>query len=258
MGQTPSGPIPLPALQGERLTLSVNKEKTHVTKELEELFKKQAIQRKKIIAEFIQTERTYITNLMILQERFIKPLKKVLPKSDIKLMFGQIETVIGVNLSLVRQLEHVNQMDEPIREPKLADLLITYAHSFKLYTGYIMNYYKSRDAIQKTCEKNPKVAKLLSEITQSLKAEKFSTHDLGSYLILPVQRVPRYRLMLEELLKNTHTELTTLYEKTKRARDSICSVAEYCNEKQREIENLEKLTQIQTKLGLKVFSCRLY
>eukprot|EP00002_Diphylleia_rotans_P025343 TRINITY_DN5004_c0_g1_i7.p1 TRINITY_DN5004_c0_g1~~TRINITY_DN5004_c0_g1_i7.p1 ORF type:complete len:485 (-),score=68.95 TRINITY_DN5004_c0_g1_i7:345-1799(-) len=68
--------------------------------------------------------------------------------------------------------------------------------------------------------------------------------DLPSYLIMPVQRVPRYELLLREMLKftpKTHPD-HALVEK---ALEQVKKVASAINEKNREAESLNKMLDIQ-------------
>jgi hypothetical protein len=61
--------------------------------------------------------------------------------------------------------------------------------------------------------------------------------ELTSYLIMPIQRIPRYVLLLTDLFKNT-PEGHKDFEDLKKALAKMESVAEYVNTKKREAENL--------------------
>ena len=83
----------------------------------------------------------------------------------------------------------------------------------KLYAGYVSNYHRSLATIDK-CLRNRDfehwlhVCHFLCFFPIVLK-ERESTHrnhTLDSVLILPVQRIPRYCLLLEQLLKYTWEE----------------------------------------------------
>ena len=78
--------------------------------------------------------------------------------------------------------------------------------------------------------------------------------DLTDYLIMPVQRIPRYNLLLQDLVKNTpaeHCDYTDLC----KARDRIQEIALFVNEQKRVVENLAQVSEIIasiTGLGVKV------
>jgi len=71
--------------------------------------------------------------------------------------------------------------------------------------------------------------------------------DLLSFLIMPVQRIPRYILLLGDLLKNTPKEHSD-YKETETALQKTKEIAEYLNEGKRRAENASKVVAIQDSL----------
>lgn len=67
---------------------------------------------------------------------------------------------------------------------------------------------------------------------------------LPSYLILPVQRIPRYKLLLEELVGHT-TPLHQDWKELKRALELVKDVALAINEALRAQHNTETIVAIQ-------------
>ena len=63
--------------------------------------------------------------------------------------------------------------------------------------------------------------------------------------------INRYRLLCEDLLKHFPKEEEEIYKKLEDATKSIKEVTMYCNSKQKEIENLQKMNEISIKLGIK-------
>jgi hypothetical protein len=71
--------------------------------------------------------------------------------------------------------------------------------------------------------------------------------DLMSYLIMPVQRVPRYQLLLKEIKRCTpqdHEE----YAKLEEAYLKIQAIATHINESKRTVEGMSKLLEIQNRI----------
>lgn len=74
---------------------------------------------------------------------------------------------------------------------------------------------------------------------------------LQSLLILPIQRVPRYQLLLKELIKRTeiydnlHPDLYNL----KNAYEQICEVNERMNERMKEFERHQRVAEIENRFG---------
>ena len=71
---------------------------------------------------------------------------------------------------------------------------------------------------------------------------------MDSYLILPVQRVPRYKLLLKELHKYTpegHSDRLTLVQ----ALGAIDSTAHLINETIRQREDFDKLVRLESRFS---------
>ncbi|GAB1601612.1 rho guanine nucleotide exchange factor 39-like [Argonauta hians] len=70
----------------------------------------------------------------------------------------------------------------------------------------------------------------------------------NALLITPVQRVPRYKLLLEDLLEHTPTSHYDYYD-LQEATKQICNIAIHINEHIRQHENFQKMLTIQRSLG---------
>jgi hypothetical protein len=69
-----------------------------------------------------------------------------------------------------------------------------------IFFEYIQAYHVTSPLLRSAQEKNPAIAHFFDSKTEKLGAR------LDSFLITPVQRPPRYRLLFQELLKNTAPE----------------------------------------------------
>eukprot|EP00012_Vannella_robusta_P005789 CAMPEP_0206209004 /NCGR_PEP_ID=MMETSP0166-20121206/16632_1 /ASSEMBLY_ACC=CAM_ASM_000260 /TAXON_ID=95228 /ORGANISM="Vannella robusta, Strain DIVA3 518/3/11/1/6" /LENGTH=95 /DNA_ID=CAMNT_0053630281 /DNA_START=442 /DNA_END=726 /DNA_ORIENTATION=+ len=61
--------------------------------------------------------------------------------------------------------------------------------------------------------------------------------SIGSFLIMPVQRIPRYYLLLKDLFKHTWEDHPD-YANLKQAAEKMGEVIEFLDQKKRESENL--------------------
>ncbi|KAG6850811.1 hypothetical protein H0H93_008114 [Arthromyces matolae] len=77
---------------------------------------------------------------------------------------------------------------------------------------------------------------------------RHSQLNLEGYLLLPVQRIPRYRLLLEELLRSTPPTYEYEDDPLERALVEISSLANNMNEGKRESESRRKLVQWQSRI----------
>lgn len=139
-----------------------------------------------------------------------------------------------------------------IQEVDIGPLFSLRAHTFKLYTTYINNYPVAAQLLSSQKKVNKNLQLFLTHCKEKLVQEKCRTADLDGFLIMPVQRLPRYVLLLQELLKTTdkeanHTEFEALYS----ALEFVKNITEYCNEKRRDFERRKKVKLIQESWGLK-------
>ncbi|KNZ73490.1 Rac guanine nucleotide exchange factor B [Termitomyces sp. J132] len=77
---------------------------------------------------------------------------------------------------------------------------------------------------------------------------RHSQLNLEGYLLLPVQRIPRYRLLLEELVRSTPPNYEYEDDPLERALAEISSLANNMNEGKRESESRRKLVQWQSRI----------
>ncbi len=77
--------------------------------------------------------------------------------------------------------------------------------------------------------------------------------SLESYLIMPVQRVLRYKMLLEEIVKNTDAESED-YKDLNTALGMLSERAVQCNAAIKRRENTEALRRIQKSLGIEIVS----
>ncbi|KAG6381349.1 Dbl homology domain-containing protein [Boletus reticuloceps] len=77
---------------------------------------------------------------------------------------------------------------------------------------------------------------------------RHSQLNMEGYLLLPVQRVPRYRLLLEELIRSTPPTCSFMDDALDRALAEISLLANNMNEGKRESETRRKLVQWQSRI----------
>jgi len=106
----------------------------------------------------------------------------------------------------------------------IGDIFIKVAPQFQNYSTYILNY---KTAMQIVEDYNKKEA-----YSNFLKKHNFNKKTLESLLIQPVQRLPKYVLLLEELVKVTPVEHKD-YQMLIAAISSIRNMVDQINEKKK-------------------------
>ncbi|KAL9658303.1 hypothetical protein ABK040_015623 [Willaertia magna] len=142
-----------------------------------------------------------------------------------------------------------NIQNTEIKFTTLSEIFLHHAHSLKLYSTYIHGFKKQMQRIEEEKKKNKKFNNFLKETKNLLSEQKERIIDFESYLITPIQRIPRYRLLLEDYIKFTPREDRKLLE----ALDLIKNVANFINETECQMENIQILREVVHKLNLTKF-----
>jgi hypothetical protein len=183
--------------------------------------------RKHIVNEFITTERTYVKNLNHLNNYFVVPLSNtaIISEETHKSLFSSLKIVLGINVLFLNKLQQIAKKNYISQDFELSSLLLEFSQAFKLYTDFIVGFDLSNEILKKEKESNSKFEKFLKE-TQTELNEKGLLVDISSYLVLPVQRLPRYRLFLEDLLRVSEFYFSFSLEYSSRGKfDEIQSIA---------------------------------
>ncbi|KAL9657801.1 hypothetical protein ABK040_013139 [Willaertia magna] len=208
--------------------------------------------RTKILEEILSTEQEYVDNLETLYQVYEKPLLEKgeslgFEKSSHVKIFNDLGPIRHTNTFLLAELKkHVAEEKEFSKKPEktIGEIFVNCAPFLKCYTTYC-NQFNNNCTILRTIRKeHPELEKFL------LAQQKSGLHNvngrpINSFLILPVQRIPRYRLLLNELLEKT-PKLHRDYEGLQKALQTIASIADFVNEKIRDFESDEKLVQLMT------------
>ncbi|XP_033646095.1 rho guanine nucleotide exchange factor 39-like [Asterias rubens] len=197
---------------------------------------KMARKRERIICEIFTTERKYQNQLAIIVEHFLVPLGAhgLIPSEDHRTIFENVTAVQAVNRELLCHME----------EKGIPEAFIQLAPFMKVYCTYANNFEKASQKLQEWERKRASFVQFLREQESKPECTSLSLHAL---LITPIQRIPRYKLLLEELLNNTpenHEEYNKLKEATARMTKVTYGINEYI----REHENFQKMLLIQNSL----------
>lgn len=209
---------------------------------------KMHFRRTRVAQELLDTEGTYVRNLAIVIKKFQNPLfqiartkKPLLPTDKIRLIFSSIEIIFGCNTML---LEGLNQrMARWSSKQYLGDVFLYMADFFRVYTEYINNFDKAQKELIRSCS-DSKLSKWLENVRVS---DVCAGQSLMSFLIMPVQRMPRYELLLKELQKATPNDHPDA-EHLKNAIQRITDVNTYLNSKKKEADDHFKMIELAEKL----------
>lgn len=202
-----------------------------------EMKDKQARLRSKTIEELITTEKSFLHQLQLVEKFFMQPLeeRRLLSAKQFNIIFGKLEGIRVVNEELLSQLE--------TNSKSVGKAFLELAPYLKMYYSYASSFEEANALIQKLVKDNREFASFLHN--QETRPE--TATKLVSLLIAPIQRVPRYKLLLDELMQHTNSE-TEEFQHLKKAILEIAYVTHHINERIREHDNMQKMLTIQGSL----------
>eukprot|EP01132_Coremiostelium_polycephalum_P006205 gene6205-7727_t len=205
--------------------------------------------RERIVQEIIKTEIEYLNRLAFLKDNVLKELREAIEKGqpiisndEIRIIFSEIEIIWAYNCRLLADFQQ--RTKEWNQNTMISDIFLKFIGFLKVYSQYCRNYGEALNLLNE-CKKQPKFKAFLTKIKDL--NEEIKLRGLEDYLIRPVQRIPRYSLLLRDLISHTWKSHPD-YLKLEEAFKSVNEVADYMNEKKREAENMMKLAEIQEKL----------
>ncbi|KRY81388.1 putative protein tag-52 [Trichinella pseudospiralis] len=191
----------------------------------------------KIYDEFVTSERHYLEHLDLVIRYFADPLlcSKILTQREVVNIFGDLRSIRLVNQVLYDRLMAGLEIAEAF-----GDLI----HFMKLYSAYGRNYSASQQLLLQLLEKNKQFRQFceMQECLPVLKGLK-----LAALLITPIQRIPRYKLLLEQILKLLDNS-SRQYLQISKLVQQIGALAETVDSCIEEFENSAKIIAVQNML----------
>lgn len=197
--------------------------------------------------EIIDTEKTYYNRLQCVSDVFILGIKEqnILDVSDIDLQFGCWNTLLQLSKGFCDKLQTMRN----VNEPKLGQIIKDFIEdpTFAVYKDYLLKFEPAlnRRAILSTT--NKRYASFVANGRTDPRCKGFGLEPL---LTEPVARVPRYKLLLEQLIKYTEKG-SSEYELLNLNLKRISEIASANNEAIRMYKNQLKLMEVMMSIDIK-------
>ncbi|KRT81206.1 hypothetical protein AMK59_5180, partial [Oryctes borbonicus] len=149
-------------------------------------------------------------------------------------LFNNLEEIYEFNKSFLQQLRDANL------DPSATAKVFINNTGFSIYTDYCTNYPKTISVLTELM-RNEDTAKYFKQVQM----EKNHDLPLGSYLLKPVQRILRYRMLLQRLSERSKLEHKYI---VNLALTTMTSVADHINSMKRKHEIAVRIQEIQSQL----------
>ncbi|XP_076839590.1 proto-oncogene vav isoform X2 [Brachyhypopomus gauderio] len=189
------------------------------------------------LQEIKQTEEKYTQTLESILQHFMRPLQAFLHPPDIENIFINIEALANTHRSLLKEVQTsiLNYGAE-----NLYQIFIDYKERLLPYGRYCSQVESATKHLDKIASMREDVKMKLEECSMRANSGRFSLRDL---LMVPMQRVLKYHLLLQELVK--HTVSPTDKENLRTALDAMRDLAQCVNEVKRDNEIIRQITAFQ-------------
>ncbi|EKE37049.1 hypothetical protein ENUP19_0055G0108 [Entamoeba nuttalli] len=204
-------------------------------------------ERKNLVKELIESEHKYVDNLKILKEYYLEKILEEREDKTIRNCFKNLEMIVKYNIILLKDLDDMSK--KCVYGEGVSTVFKKFTGFLKCYTVYVNSYDTTNDYFVTLNSKNKRFMDLLKKLSLQKEVKNL---NIFSYLILPIQRVPRYELFIRGVLKvlpRTHKEYKGLQD----LMNEIKKIGDYLNERRRESENKQLLMKFKHHLEIKKF-----
>lgn len=201
--------------------------------------------------EILTTEKSYLEQLRTIQKAFFHRLQTsivlcfeahrppIISEEDLYKVFINHNELLAISEALYADLAELHYHDRLVEF--VSTTLLHYIPRFTVYSEYLERFDESRKRLTRLKETNPDFAQFV-KVT-----EKIEGLSLESFLVTPVQRLPRYLLLLKELARRlTGDDPVTkqILADCNQAHDDLAKMTTSLNSSLNTAENLAQLKNL--------------
>uniref|UniRef100_A0A673T5E0 FYVE, RhoGEF and PH domain containing 2 n=1 Tax=Suricata suricatta TaxID=37032 RepID=A0A673T5E0_SURSU len=185
---------------------------------------------KRIVQELLETEKAYVARLHLLDQVFFQELlrearsSKAFPEDVVRLIFSNISSIYQFHAQFFLP-ELQRRLDDWTATPRIGDVIQKLAPFLKMYSEYVKNFERAAELLATWTDKSTLFQDVITRIQNS---EASGSLTLQHHMLEPVQRIPRYELLLKEYLQKLPAQAPDRADAQK-ALDMIFSAAQHSN-----------------------------
>ncbi|XP_005665983.2 FYVE, RhoGEF and PH domain-containing protein 2 isoform X2 [Sus scrofa] len=170
---------------------------------------------------------------------------KAFPEDVVRLIFSNISSIYQFHAQFFLP-ELQRRLDDWTTTPRIGDVIQKLAPFLKMYSEYVKNFERAIELLATWTDKSPPFQEVITRIQSS---EASGSLTLQHHMLEPVQRIPRYELLLKEYVQKLPAQAPDLADAQK-ALNMIFSAAQHSNAAITEMERLQELWEVYQRLGL--------
>ncbi|KAJ7045480.1 hypothetical protein C8F04DRAFT_940314 [Mycena alexandri] len=192
--------------------------------------------RNNIIREMVETERKYVQDLEIMQ-KYATALSQsnLIDQDTIHLLFPNLNKLLNFQRKFLIRLEGTAEL--AWQDQRWGQHFLQAEEEFSVYEPYCANYTNASDLVQAN-------AQTLAALNHLINVQG----ELPAFLIKPIQRICKYPLLLDSLIKASSAAGYQHYEELKIGSDAAKRITDKINEAQRRAENDQTVKSLHTRV----------
>uniref|UniRef100_A0A4W3IUJ7 FYVE, RhoGEF and PH domain containing 4b n=1 Tax=Callorhinchus milii TaxID=7868 RepID=A0A4W3IUJ7_CALMI len=204
----------------------------------------------KIANELLLTEKAYVSRLHLLDKVFYLKLmeeansKTSFPAEVVNKIFSNISSIYTFHSQFVLP-ELETRMNLWNTTPQIGDILQKLAPFLKMYGEYVRNFEKAMELVKTWMDRSLQFKAIVEDIQ---KQEACGNLTLQHHMLEPIQRVPRYELLLKDYLKKLPQDSSDRKD-TEKSLEIISTAATHSNAAIRIMEKMKILIDVYEMLG---------
>ncbi|XP_026223709.1 faciogenital dysplasia isoform X2 [Anabas testudineus] len=199
-----------------------------------------------IAKELLQTEEAYVKRLNLLDQVFCTKLTEAgIPQDVITGIFSNISSIYCFHDKFLLPELKTRITGEWDSNPRIGDILQKLAPFMKMYGEYVKNFDRAMDLVNTWTQRSSQFKSVVHNIQ---KQDVCGNLTLQHHMLEPVQRIPRYELLLKDYLKKLPDDALDRKDAEK-ALELISTAANHSNAAIRKMEKMNKLLEVYERLG---------
>ncbi|WFC97902.1 Guanine nucleotide exchange factor for Cdc42p [Malassezia yamatoensis] len=199
-------------------------------------------QRTHVVRELVESERKYVHDLEILQSYAMALSQTELISADtFCLIFGNLNQLVDVQRRFLICIEE--NARRPLIEQRFGGIFRDMEEDFSVYEPFCANYAQALDVI--VAETSTLSRAKMLPASQNWYLDP--SYELPTFMIKPVQRICKYPLLLEQLLKSTSRDVPGWNELAE-ALPIIKRITDKVNETSRRQENMQTVKDLESRV----------
>lgn len=167
---------------------------------MKENLTRQELCRQEAIHELYRGEKEILEDLILVKQAYYDSLLHlgILNQDELQRIFGSFHELIPLHEILIRKIESIQQEDGIIEN--ISSIILNWIPGLKIYETYCSNLIRAKDVLDRKKINDKRFEDFLQRCLQSSFSRKL---DLWNYLDIPRNRLVKYPLLLQRILKHS-------------------------------------------------------